>query len=402
MKKIESLFEKIDAVLSYTAWALRITILILCFVWVVPVWKPYVAISRAERLATVKNPQRCLGDREIQAQKDYFKLRDELVANAKAQGIHYGPEQYFKDLKRFNEKARYGECAVINFSGVTEFQQYLNRNIDKGYYKMEDLEKYRAPYETWAFAEDHKRSGPSPFRSMNVAETMWWLVWFMVSVYWKGLALALVLYLARMGEGAERYTKQHEGTLSIFLDDKIKFFIAVILWPKYLFVYPYNVKRRVLVTAELRRLGLKFRRLTKAERKLISRLTNADDKAFQDWRTAFRKDHEKDFRRSFARALFVTLLIILLTPSSTMGNSRQAKLFVCPHARAGPTISICIGQADQQVGSMNLACLPEPIDLIPTKTVFQTVRVEGDKLIKGPARSIDHVPVPSGCAKLAA
>ncbi len=69
MKRIESFFEKTDTVLSYTAWTLRIIVLILFFVWVMLVWKPYVAMGRAERLATVEgsttalswNAQACRG-----------------------------------------------------------------------------------------------------------------------------------------------------------------------------------------------------------------------------------------------------------------------------------------------------------------------------------------------------
>jgi len=399
MNKLESFFKKADKLFSASAWTLRIIILILWVVWVVPVWKPVLAMNRAEKLATINGPQRCLGEKEIQAQKEYYYLRESLAKNAKAMGRAYGPKEYFTDLKRYDEKGRYSECAVLDFSGAMDFQRYLIKNMQSGYYTEADMDRYRTPFEKWASIEDHKRGGPDPFREMNGKETLWWLVWFAVSIYWKGLILALFLYLARMAEGGNRW-EDNEGIFSIFLDDKMKFLVALLDWPHYLLRYPYNIKKRIIVEAELRRLsklGEPFRRMSKAEKRFIRRIAEADDKAFQDWRIAFRRDHEKDFQRSFAKALLLTLAILLFTPTTTSCTSRRGAVF-WGSARAGPTISVCTDQSGPQTGFADVACLPEPVELVRTKTVIQMVRVVSDKVPEELTRSIDHVPVSSGCA----
>ena len=404
MSRIEKFFLKADNLFRNTAWALRIIIFILCVAWVVPVWKPYVAISRAEKIAPIKPPHRCSGEKEILAEKEYYELREKIVEGAKAKSTEYSPEDYFTDLRKHHEKKSFGECSIVdfNFNDVEPFQKVLNSNIKKGYYTMEQLGEARVPFEAWYNEEYRKRYG-NAFRDLDSKESLIWIMWFFVSIYWKGIILSFFLYLARMAEGARRpYWKEgHDGILNIFLDGKARFILAVILWPYYLFKYPYNVVRRIKVEAELRRLGLSFRKLTKAERKTIGRLLISDEKTFRDWRYSFRREHEMDFQRKLAVSLLLTIFIIVFTPNLSRGSPQNA----C----RGPTVIISAVQAtadsDSGSGSFVLDQVPDALPgefFIPDPPrLIAMVRIRRKNEAQGAVEDIGHIPILSDCAVVA-
>ena len=351
-----------------------------------------------EKLAEIKEPPRCSMEEESKSANEFRILCDEIIENAKAMGRGYGPKEYFRDLKRYNEKRMYGECTFVAFSNAWDFQHFMIDNWNKGYYTEEDLERYRAPYEEWANEEYRKRHGPNAFADMSGRETLWWLIFFAISVYWKGMLLMFILYLIRMAEGTPIFYEENGGILFIFLSDKKKFFAALILWPHYIGKYPYNVKNKVIIETELRRLGEPFRRLSEVERGFIRRMAELDEDSFNRYYAMFLEENSSKFRTSFAVSLILTIGLTLVPSSLLRGlsqeNCRGPTVVMVSVAQVATNCDTGFDQVADQMQDMLLRefSVPDPLRLI------FALRLASDCPTEEPPDQIDHIPDSTGCA----
>lgn len=384
-------------------WGCRIAVLWPLFVfWTLGAWSPLAK----EILKEVKYQRNRNVALEQKMTTALCQKADELFRQARASGLDYGPKQYFRDLRFLeSEQRKYHVALFPANSHLAELQEIMRKNCKPNpppmpYSSREELEKWQKDQRKFVEADISLESEHYTYlrgiSDEDVAESRAevkklgprgvcnWLL----GIWLRGIPLMLLLYLLRMVE--------KRGILETVLADKMKFWKAVVDWPVYMFSYPENVVKEVIVEAELRRLGGLFRKLTLSEYLLARRVASSAD--FRGQVKRLRGNLAPSYTRSFLVALLGTLLLMMFLPwaraekPAEKSKDRPA-IFAQHEARAGPSV-VSQNQHprdDWSAGGMT-ADLPDAITIprLDLWAVMPPVEVRPPKPLPG---SIEHVPV---------
>ena len=328
-------------------------------------------------------------------QEDFFALTEPIQKRARKLGDDYTPTIYYEDIKKIelwvSQQEAY-DWELVNSIKSGLHSQMTGYGYGIHYWttqRGEEMKLASLEYNEW-----RTENFPGEKRGLMSREEMSaWLVkalrW--IFVFWlRSLLLIPVLYFNRMA--------REKGILKTILSGKAKFVFAIIAWPYYFFAYPGNWIREIVAEAELRRMGLAFRKLSLRERLAVKNAGSMSSKDFRQWRGDFRLAHRTDFQRRFGLALLFTLVVIILLPSLSRGSPQN----VC----RGPTVIISAVQEaadiDSGPGSVVLDQVPDALPgefFIPDPPRLEEVfEIEIENKAQGAVKDIGHIPLSTGCA----
>lgn len=384
-------------------WGLRLSILWPLFLfWVLPTWAPLRQGMRQE--AEYQRTR----NRETERQ-NIIALKakaDELWEKAEKSGLDYGPANYFANLRTLESQSRrtHAPLGMVSLR-IEQMQALMRRNCKSDPPPMmasnlEDLKRWQADPRKFTYqdisiesqgyqalrniSDEELAAQKKLLREMPLAKKVAWL-W---GIWLRGMVVMFFLYLLRMVE--------RRGILETILADKMGFYKALADWPAYMFSYPENVVREVVVEAELRRIGGLFRRLNPVERLAIRRIAGAPD--YAERIATLREAHSIEWQRSFVLALLATLFCLALVPRSCLKNANanegKTTTIQAQDTRAGPSVILTQSPDNQEnpdwrTTTANLPCLVLWLRQLAVKLLTDfTIRRRQEVV-----RAIDHVPV---------
>lgn len=298
--------KKIESFLEWNSWIFRMVIFFLWIFWAAQIFFPF--------LEDIQKEIKYQRSRDWQIEKyqtvEMAKFLKEKVKNARLKSSVYGPWQYFADLKDFDKKSKeLPNSTLFPASFQLQLEEIFYQNLEKGRYTWEELKKARNSYE---------KSRPFNKEAIRWSSVFSWFVTF----YLRSMFLVLFLYLIRMSE--------RKGILATILADKQKFLLSVFGWTFFLFKYPYNVVREIIVEAELRRLGKIFRRLSPQEQQTVRDI--AASSYYYEYLFVFCQKNRSVFQRTLATTVIGTLLLHVFAPFfniSSYSKKRDGPLVIC-------------------------------------------------------------------------
>ena len=318
--------KRLEIFLQEYSWKLRLTVFFLFIFWAGQTFFPLINTVKNNYHPNVVEVVKLTPENELEWSKQIREFARPIIEKAEAKGGNYSPWDYFGDMKAIKDFESQFPGPIRFYSGHDAIQK-LN------FLNMENQRKNRTPAEKVREARIHfgfERAVPDPpestlslLKEMSDAGVFRWIF----NLYWRGLLLALLLYLIRMSD-------YYRGILETVLSDKKKLLLAIFFWPKFLFDYPEKVVRKIVVEAELRRLGVFWRKLDPRERKLVREIAGRGKAEYRKWIADYELKNAQRFKRSFEWALIGTVLILL---SQTLAPI---------NANADIRNSICIDQDD--------------------------------------------------------
>ncbi|HBI17557.1 MAG: hypothetical protein UR60_C0047G0014 [Candidatus Moranbacteria bacterium GW2011_GWF2_34_56] len=322
---------------------------------------------------------------------------EDLIVKAKAKGEDYGSKDYFNDLrsidkiksdinKRYSCNLDYSPLAINNLLGLSLANaEEKNQNFAPIHLDGE-AEKYREKLERKQADEFYAMSPEDRKQEMTSisSDVKSWLT----TLYARGTLLAWALFLLMM--------RDRKGILVTILSDKKKFFLALLLWPLFIWKYPANVVREIVVEAELRRIGNFFRKLTAEEKKLIQRVSGS--KGFLRWIREFHLENVHLFERSLAIGLFAVIVVNFIYAGES--QSHEVDL-----SRDGPNIQSEFSLEKADHSSLELKLLDNSVSYVAFveekfKAVFRSIVVVSiiifeEKMFyqKLLIENIEHIPI---------
>jgi len=258
---------------------------------------------------------------EAKEAKEILFFADAKVNEAKALGLNYGADEYFKDLNEIDkfiiEKKLYNYNPVIPRRAIFSLLNLLRENIAKGTVVYSEIsfcvgEMKQHLTGTSISREIFKKDLDSYIERNGVISFLLVLFGWCFIFYLRSIPLVFSYYLIRMS--------QRKGIFETILADKKRFFLAVFFWFIYFYKYPHNVVREIIVEAELRRIGNVFRKFAADEKELVIAVANSSN--FASWIIGFHKENNNKFGRSISLALLAVIIMIIFFPC---GNSFAEK-----------------------------------------------------------------------------
>ena len=333
--------EKPERFLSNYSWLLKTGIWILLIFWAGQFFTPI----KAGILKTIESNEKRDYIEEKKANREIDLLIAELTIKAQKKGDDYSPWDYFEDLKKVNKKEteigkKLGYDFLYGFPHKLVNLQQINRKSIGKKFTRNDIEMAVVSYHRWLdpktkhrveFCENIKKNGWSKILKC--------LLNWVITLYSRAFFLIIILYCVRMTE--------RKGILETILAGKAKFLLSVLLWPVFLFRYPFNIVQEIRVEAELRRFGKFFRRLSVKEKILAQEAAQSKD--CQNWIRQFRLDNGHFFERTLFAALIPAILMYAFSPVMELSFAQEAV-----QARDGPTITKIVS-AFQEIESRHIS-----------------------------------------------
>jgi len=390
---------------SWLIWGARIAVLWpLFFFWSLGFWGPVRQMTVEEiEYQRTRNPAL-----EQQNTIALTQKADELLARAREIGHDYGPEQYFCDLRTLESQARKGRAMTMPRMRITQMQELMRDNCKPDpphalHATPEELQRWHADPRKFTLrdisiqAEAHtalrgisdedREEFRAEVRELGVPGIANWLL----GIWLRGIPLMFVLYLLRM--------VGKRGILETILADKFKFWKAIVDWPVYMFQYPDNVVREIVVETELRRLGGLWRKLTFAEQREVRRI--AASRNFGEELGSLQARLAPSYVRGFACALLATLFLMMFAPWARWARAERpeeesqgrAAIVFAHESRAGPIMTVSDQlPTDDWSGGSAVADLPSPLALSDPR--IEVLVAPGEvRITEPPPDAIDHVPV---------
>jgi len=264
-------------------------------------------------------------------QKAAFELRSfaaGIIEKAKARGEQYSPAEYFThreeiDCKTEELEKKYGIDVPYAQEYVNELFGLSYENIRKGHFGLSEAQQIAQKYS----AKGRKTEISGPDWIKKLATIHGWIglckiiFSWMTTLYLRGMLLVLFWYIVSMADW--------RGIFETFLADKLKFLYALVAWPVMIWHYPENVVRKIVVAAELRRLGGLWRKIDPREQHLIKEIASRSKAEYQKWIADFETKNAQRFKRSFKWALVGTVLILLSQTIAPINVNAEIRNSVC-------------------------------------------------------------------------
>lgn len=288
---------RIERILEDWSWIFKIILVIVWFLWAAGLFGPLMQSIKEESQKTY----------DPRMEQEIRRIALIKVKEAKALGNSYSPQKYFDDLVELSKLSRENNVAEPQ-TEISDLWSLSFTNWRKGYFTSDDIEKARETYEKWNEESiSHRQEFFQQVKQSGLSKILNWLLTF----YLRSMLLSFALYIVRMA--------QRRGILETSLADKKKLFLAVAGWVFYLFRYPNNVVKEIVVEAELRRLGGLFRKLSLKEKAVIQQVANSA--FYKEWLAAFRTYQPIRFQRSLMVAILGTIILYVLCPAVNVSAS---------------------------------------------------------------------------------
>ena len=269
---------------------------------------------------------------------------------------------------------------------VNEALEQVQDNIRHGLFTQEEFRRQADLYEA-------RRSMLYPTESPITTDQMRKFSYGLILFYLESILVALLIYILRMKE-------EGGGVLRAFLGDKRRFALALVLWPRYIWTYPFNVTiNYILAEAELRRIGGLFRRLSETERALVRQVSRLPKAEFRTWLLGHRVCLGPLYVRGLALGILGAVVCLLFAPVFTRrAEAAEHTPQAYVQARDGPQVH----QLGTDDGSSNnsgpAAVLPDIPDLLRPR-VTGTITMPKPKAPPREGERLEHIPLPIRLAR---
>jgi hypothetical protein len=285
-------------------WLLKIAIVTCWLLWPTQAYSPLKEMVQKDILSH--------NHRNLKLEKKHtlelYRFAQVKVKAARVLGKDYGPKQYFGDQLLIELKARSWKIDAPR-TLISALGDIYGANYKAGRFTSEESAKASEIYRNGLF-EPSRVKARQELQRAGVFGVLCWVGFF----YLCSVPLALLLYLVMMSE--------RRGIAATILADKRAFVLSVIFWPAYIFRYPHNVVREIVVEAELRRLGRLLRLLAPEEQEKVREIANSS--CYKEWISEHHRLHVGKFQRGLVIALLGTILLNLLLPA--LGSAKQVKV----------------------------------------------------------------------------
>lgn len=368
---------KFDIFLREHSWLLKAGIVILMVAW---------ATQLGPGIVHKFQEDNALGKKRdfVVEQKAAFELRSfaaGLIEKAKARGKQYSPAEYYNQLEEIDCKAE--ELEKKYGIDVPYAQEYVNElfnlsfvNVREGLFDIREAQRLGQKY----VAKGRKSEPTGPEWIEKLATIHGWvglgkmIFDWIATLYLRGIMLVLLWYIVSMAEW--------RGIVETFLADKLKFLYALVAWPVMIWRYPENIVRKIVVEAELRRLGSVWRKLDPREKRLVKQIASRSKAEYKKWVADYELKNAQRFKRSFEWALVVTVLVILLQAALPVNaNADMVKLRDGPYLEQGAVYDqydtrLNIAADDgSKVSPDNAPVWAEEMFVLPVLCLIQRIKV---------------------------
>ncbi|MCX6811438.1 MAG: hypothetical protein NT039_01965 [Candidatus Berkelbacteria bacterium] len=318
-------------------------------------------------------------DQEERESKDSGRWADSKIEDVKKLGPAYSPEMYFQDLAEFDQQGS-GATGFLKTLFVNTALELTQSNIRQGFFTQDEFRRQAELYDAWL-------DSLHPGNDVTSAEVMK-VVWCLVAFYLRSILVALLIYILRMKE-------EDEGVVRSILADRRRFALALFLWPKYVWWYPFDtVINHLRAEAELRRIGGLFRRLSEAERSLVRQVVKLPKAEFRTWVLGHRACFGPLYVRGLALGILGVVVCLLFATVFTRrveAAERTPQTLVLVHD--GPQAQQA--RADDG-GSSNsgLSALLPNLPGLPTPLASGTIVMPKHKVPAREGERLEHIPLP--------
>jgi len=312
--------KKIESFLRDFSWKIKLAIFLAFIFWAPQTFYPLINTIKENYHPGVIEAVKPTIEEELKWSQELREFAKPIIEKARAKRLNYGPWDYFRDYKTLKD-------FEAKFPGPNRFYSAFNATHDLVFIRDESFRAKKVSAEEVRAARiyngferkvpDPPTSAKSLLREMADYGVFSWII----NLYFRGLLLALILYLVRMS--------QDDGILAIFLSGKKKFAKAVFFWPANLIEYPKYELRKIIVEAELRRLGSIWHKLNPAEQKLVKEIASRSKAEYKRWIADYELKNAQRFKRSFEWALVGTVLILLSQTVAPVSVKAEIRDSVC-------------------------------------------------------------------------
>jgi hypothetical protein len=309
----------------------------------------------------------------MQLESGKYRIMQEFVCDvedhASRAGRRYRGKQCFSDLRRialkdqelgfprYSDSLAYGSISPKDraISILSEKARFNESNrIDACWWDTPEFAKESGLYEKWA--KSHIKGGPADrplakaIRKAGLAGVARWFAIF----YLRVVLLAILFYPLMMW-------RRMKGAWHTIAENPLRYILACLLWPYYIWHYPYGILHELWLEVQMRRVGPLFRRLTSEERTTIRRVSGLDKADYSTWIGDFQQRNKCQFARTAFTAMLGVIILhvccaLLVFPTQCRAEARGAPATV---ARAGPS---CIQAMDSDDGGVQA-----PVEILPAK-----------------------------------
>jgi hypothetical protein len=318
-------------------------------------------------------------EQEARDSKQTHLWTESKIAEVREIKRGFSPKMYFEVLAELDKPVhRINGFSRMQFINVALEQ--AQDNIRHGLFTQEEFRRQAELYET-------KRSSLYPARRLVTPDQMRKFSRGLIPFYLESILVALLIYVLRMKE-------EGGGVLRAILADKRRFALALVLWPRDIWMYPFgHIINYLRAEAELRRISGLFRRLSEAERSLVRQVAKLPKVEFRTWLLGHRACFGPLYVRGLALGILGAVVCLFFTPVFTrkaeaVERTPQAQVLV----RDGPQLQRTATDDGNPSNSGTAAVLPDATD-IPTLRVSGTVAIPKPKVPPREGERQEHIPL---------
>lgn len=306
----------------------------------------------------------------------YLKVLNRHIHEAERLGDGYGPDNYFKALRHLDDWAA-AHHSKVSPDTLEPLMRLNSINIQARRFSWQDVERAQKRY---GYYRQCAEVTPAEYRAFFQT-----VGGYLLSLYLWTLPFIFLTYLLRiLPEGSPEQTFRQDGWEAVW---------AVLLWPVFYSNYPFNIFRRALAEAELRREGALFRPLRQAERETVQTVS-ASAGQFNVWRIARRLlPTERSLAVAFMATMLCWVFLPLLLVRTAQAETEQPRWASDQHC-SQTAFSSAQHQLDHPpIADSPPAALP-PIP--PTPDRAQPLRwhlVRRIGVVRFLTRAVEHVPL---------
>jgi len=306
---------------------------------------------------------------------------------AEKKGRNYNADDYFRDFRILEDfKNQYPFRYQMPLEIINPINKLFHENMRSNPAAGKEIEHARYRYHFQKENPDVPRAEVSFSEFLQNSGVLGWAL----TLYWRGLLLALLLYFIKMS--------QNRGILETVLADKQKLLLAIFLWPRFLLDYPGNAIRQIVIEAELRRLGGLWRKLDPRDRRLVKEIASRSKAEYRKWIVDYELKNAQRFKRSFEWALMATVLVILSQAALPVNaNADMAKLRDGPCLEQGAVYDQYDTRSNDESSNTspdNAPIWAEEIFVLPAPCFVERLGIIFEKLKRQEfARSVFKIPV---------
>jgi hypothetical protein len=379
--------EKIESFLQNFSWKMKLAIFLAFIFWAPQTFFPLINEIKNNYHPDVVEAVPASYIEEKQWNDELRKFANKIYVEAEKKGRNYNADDYFRDFRILEDfKNQYPFRYQMPLEIINPINKLFHENMRSNPAAGKEIEHARYRYHFQKENPDVPRAEVSFSEFLQNSGVLGWAL----TLYWRGLLLALLLYFIKMS--------QNRGILETVLADKQKLLLAIFLWPRFLLDYPGNAIRQIVIEAELRRLGGLWRKLDPRDRRLVKEIASRSKAEYRKWIVDYELKNAQRFKRSFEWALMATVLVILSQAALPVNaNADMAKLRDGPCLEQGAVYDQYDTRSNDESSNTspdNAPIWAEEIFVLPAPCFVERLGIIFEKLKRQEfARSVFKIPV---------